>query len=137
MRLPFLLCGLLISASVAAQAEPAPTLQLPDEVPAQSARLVLSRSPDAPTACDVELQLGERQVVTLAAGKQTELELPPGEHVARLRLSRAGYCGTLTLGSDQSIVINPGERRHLQVVYDNEALFLAPVDDESGSNARP
>ena len=48
MRLPFLLCGLLISASVAAQPEPAPTLQLPDEVPAQSARLVLSRSPDAP-----------------------------------------------------------------------------------------
>lgn len=137
MRLPFLLCGLLLSVSGAAHAEPAPTLQLPDEVPAQSARLVLSRSLNAPTACDVELQLGERQVVTLAAGKHTELELPPGEHVARLRLSRAGYCGTLALGSDQSIVINPGERRHLQVIYDNEALFLAPFDDAPASNARP
>ena len=97
-------------------------------MPAQSARLLLSRDANAPTACDVEVLLGERQIVTLALDSQTELELPPGEYATQLRLSRAGYCGDLNLSSDQSVLINPGERRHLQVIYREDALFLAPAD---------
>lgn len=121
-------CCLLIAATCSAASEPPSIPLAQDPVPAQSARLLLSRDANAPTACDVEVLLGERQIVTLALDSHTELELPPGEYATQLRLSRAGYCGDLNLSSDQSVLINPGERRHLQVIYRDDALFLAPAD---------
>lgn len=130
MRTAPLLIGLLLSLGslpVHASALPVetPTLQPnPDEM----ARLVISRDRDAPTACNVEVRLGEQVQVPVPLGESITLELPPGEHSVLLNIEPGGYCADIPLSNSQSILIEPASTRYYQLVYQDDALFLAPQD---------
>ncbi|MGE8497435.1 MAG: hypothetical protein ACN6O6_07985 [Pseudomonas sp.] len=130
MRTIPLLIGLLLSLGTLpahANALPLETQVLqpnPDEI----ARLVISRDRDAPNACNVEVRLGEQVLVPVPLGESVTLELPPGEHSLLLSIEPGGYCADIPLSNSQSILIEPASTRYFQLVYKEDALFLAPQD---------
>lgn len=130
MRIAPPLIGLLLSLATlpalagARPAEVPQLLQSPDEL----ARLVISRDRDAPNACNVEVRLGEQVLVPVPLGESITLELPPGEHSVLLSIEPGGYCADIALSNSQSILIEPASTRYFQLVYQDDALFLAPQD---------
>jgi len=95
-------------------------------VPSNPARLVISRDRNAPTACDVTLLVDGQINARVALGETVELQVPTGEVGLLLNLEQTGYCAQIALQNAQSILIEPGETRHFQLVYSDDALFLAP-----------
>lgn len=94
--------------------------------PAAAAKLIVSRDRNAPNACDLQLRVDEQLVVALPAGESVTLDVPSGERTVVLTPSREGFCAEIGLVSSQSIVLQPGELRRYQAVYEEQKLFLAP-----------
>jgi len=90
------------------------------------ARLIISRDRNAPNACDVELRLGEQWITRVPLGESVTLHVPAGEQSLYLSIEPGGYCADITLGNSQSIILEPGTTRYFQLVYNDDALFLAP-----------
>jgi hypothetical protein len=91
------------------------------------AQLIISRDSTVPQSCAVELDMEEQQTARLPAGESLSLEVPPGEFSLRVKLSQAEQCARIGLASSRSILIGPGETQRYQVMFDNDALFLAPL----------
>lgn len=102
-------------------AEPHPGMGVDGE-----ARLIISRDRNAPNACDVEVRLGEQWVTQVPLGESISLHVPAGEQSLSLSIEPGGYCADITLSNSQSIILEPGTTRHYQLVYNEDALFLAP-----------
>jgi len=94
--------------------------------PAAAAKLIVSRDRNAPNACDLQLRIDEQLVVALPAGESVTLDVPSGERTVVLTPSREGFCAEIDLLSSQSILLQPGEVRRYQAVYEEQKLFLAP-----------
>lgn len=94
--------------------------------PAAAAKLIVSRDRNAPNACDLQLRIDEQLVVALPAGESVTLDVPSGERTVVLTPSREGFCAEIGLLSSQSILLQPGEVRRYQAVYEEQKLFLAP-----------
>ncbi len=94
--------------------------------PAATAKLIVSRDRNAPNACDLQLRVDEQLVVALPAGESVTLDVPSGERTVVLTPSREGFCAQVELASSQSILLQPGEVRSYQAVYEEQKLFLAP-----------
>ncbi|MDQ7984428.1 hypothetical protein QYS36_05695 [Pseudomonas sp. G34] len=94
--------------------------------PAAAAKLIVSRDRNAPNACDLQLRVDEQLVVALPAGESVTLDVPSGERTVVLTPSREGFCAEIGLVSSQSILLQPGEARRYQAVYEEQKLFLAP-----------
>ena len=94
--------------------------------PAAAAKLIVSRNRNAPNACDLQLRVDEQLVVALPAGESVTLDVPSGERTVVLTPSREGFCAEIGLVSSQSILLQPGEARRYQAVYEEQKLFLAP-----------
>ncbi|WP_339510420.1 hypothetical protein [Pseudomonas sp. RL_15y_Pfl2_60] len=126
MRRQLLLCAGILSSclSQAAQVEQ-PEIHF-EAIPEYAAKVVISRDRNAPTACDVEILITGQAPLALAVGESIELNIPAGNFNAELALSPAGYCGSINLRSQQSMLIKPGETRYFQVLIDQDSLFLAP-----------
>lgn len=128
MRIARLLAVLLLGfITLASNANP-PIPNPPQHVLSSSipARLIISRDKDAPNACDVALQVDEQLNARVPLGETLELQVPAGEVGLLLQLEPTGYCAQIPLQNAQSILIQPGETRYFQLVYRNDALFLAP-----------
>lgn len=124
---------LLLTSSLLALLLPAPTtfaaMPISEGVPidpAASARLIVSRDRNAPNACDLQLRVDEQLVVPIPAGESVTLDLPSGERSVVLTPSRDGFCAEIDLVSSQSILLQPGEVRRYQAIYEEQKLFLAP-----------
>ncbi|MCW2291643.1 hypothetical protein M2262_001693 [Pseudomonas sp. BIGb0408] len=94
--------------------------------PAASAKLIVSRDRNAPNACDLQLRVDEQLVVPIPAGESVTLDVPSGERSVVLTPSREGFCAQIDLVSSQSILLQPGEVRRYQAIYEEQKLFLAP-----------
>ncbi len=94
--------------------------------PAAAAKLIISRDRSAPNACDLQLRVDQQLVVALPAGESVTLDVPSGERTLVLTPSREGFCAEIDLASNQSILLQPGEVRRYQAVYEEQKLFLAP-----------
>ncbi|AEF23045.1 MULTISPECIES: hypothetical protein [Pseudomonas] len=94
--------------------------------PAATAKLIVSRDLNAPNACDLQLRVDEQVVVALPAGESVTLDVPSGERTVVVTPSREGFCAGIDLVSSQSILLQPGEVRRYQAVYEEQKLFLAP-----------
>lgn len=94
--------------------------------PAAAAKLIISRDRSAPNACDLQLRIDQQLVVALPAGESVTLDVPSGERTLALTPSREGFCAEIDLASNQSILLQPGEVRRYQAVYEEQKLFLAP-----------
>ncbi|UQY35412.1 hypothetical protein K8U54_02610 [Pseudomonas fulva] len=94
--------------------------------PAAAAKLIVSRDRNAPNACDLQVRIDEQLVVALPAGESVTLDVPSGERTVVLTPSREGFCAEIDLLSSQSILLQPGEVRRYQAVYEEQKLFLAP-----------
>ncbi len=94
--------------------------------PAAAAKLIVSRDRNAPNACDLQLRVDEQLVVALPAGESVTLDVPSGERSVVLTPSREGLCAEIDLVSSQSLLLQPGETRRYQAVYEERKLFLAP-----------
>ncbi len=94
--------------------------------PAAAAKLIVSRDRNAPNACDLQVRIDEQLVVALPAGESVTLDVPSGERTLVLTPSREGFCAEIDLLSSQSILLQPGEVRRYQAVYEEQKLFLAP-----------
>lgn len=126
MRILILLASLYFGLGLS-QAEP----RNPDEsarqpAPKPMAQLVIDRDRKVPKACAVELLVEEKPVAQLPVGDSASLDVPAGTLYLRARLKPAGSCDAAGLASGQSILLEPGETRRYQVMFDNDALFLAP-----------
>ncbi|MGX5219982.1 hypothetical protein ACVTMO_15255 [Pseudomonas segetis] len=126
MRSKLLLCAGILSSclSQAAQVEQ-PEIHF-EAIPEYAAKVVISRDRNAPTACDVEILISGQAPLALGVGESIELKIPAGNFNAELALSPAGYCGSINLRSQQSMLIKPGETRYFQVLVDRDSLFLSP-----------
>ncbi|UCJ14714.1 hypothetical protein K5Q02_12565 [Pseudomonas sp. MM211] len=94
--------------------------------PATSAKLIVSRDRNAPNACDLQLRVDEQLLVPIPAGESVTLDVPSGERSIVLTPSREGFCAEIDLVSSQSILLQPGEVRRYQAIYEEQKLFLAP-----------
>lgn len=94
--------------------------------PAAAAKLIVSRDRNAPNACDLQLRVDEQLIVALPAGESVTLDVPSGERSVVLTPSREGFCAEIDLVSSQSLLLQPGETRRYQAVYEERKLFLAP-----------
>ena len=94
--------------------------------PAASAKLIVSRDRNAPNACDLQLRVDEQLVVPIPAGESVTLDVPSGERSVVLTPAREGFCAQIDLVSSQSILLQPGEVRRYQAIYEEQKLFLAP-----------
>ncbi|TWE09714.1 hypothetical protein FB481_102243 [Pseudomonas sp. AG1028] len=94
--------------------------------PAAGAKLIISRDRSAPNACDLQLRVDGQVVVTLPAGESVTLDVPSGERTLVVTPSREGFCAQIDLASSQSTLLQPGEVRRYQAVYEEQKLFLAP-----------
>ena len=126
MRILILLASLYFSLGLS-QAEP----QKPGESAQQPtsrpmAQLIIDRDRKVPKSCTVELLVEEKPVAQLPVGDSANLDVPAGTLYLRARLKPAGSCEAAGLASGQSILLEPGETRRYQVMFDNDALFLAP-----------
>ncbi|WP_339524830.1 hypothetical protein [Pseudomonas sp. EA_35y_Pfl2_R111] len=124
-----LLLGCLYLSLGLSHAEPA-TQEPAADTGKKMAQLIIGRDEKVPETCDVELQLEEKTVAQLQASDSINLDLPAGTHYLRAKLSAAGNCTAEGLASGQSILLEPGETRQYQVMFDNDALFLAPQLEE-------
>jgi hypothetical protein len=124
MRHLILLSSLFLGMGLSHAAEPTDAeAQARQKQPAQ---LIISRDAKVPANCNVELLLEEKQVAQLPAGESTNLEVAPGTLYLRAQLLPADNCDAGGLASGQSVLLEPGETRHYQLMFDNDALFLAP-----------
>lgn len=124
---------LLLTTSLLALLLPAPAALAATPIsagvpidPAASAKLIVSRDRNAPNACDLQLRVDEQLVVPIPAGESVTLDVPSGERSVVLTPSRDGFCAEIDLVSSQSILLQPGEVRRYQAVYEEQKLFLTP-----------
>lgn len=126
MRRSLLLCASLLSAAVCHGA----SLEQPEihfeSIPEYAAKVVISRDRNAPTACDVEVSLSGQEPFSLALGESVSRGISAGNLNIELALSPAGYCGSLNLSSQQSMLVKPGATRYFQVMVSQDSIFLAP-----------
>lgn len=125
---PALLCLALASLAPLADAETlleSPLQPAPDSV----AELVVSRDENAANACEVGLYLQDELVAQLSAGQAISLSVPAGEMTLNVAQSPSGYCAGNLTGRPQSVLIQPGERRHFRIVQNPTELFLSPAVD--------
>lgn len=118
------LCSLFLGMGLSHAAEPTDS-----EAQARQqklAQLIISRDAKVPASCKVELLLEEKQVAQLPVGESTQLEVAPGTLYLRAQLLPADGCDAGGLASGQSVLLEPGETRHYRLMFDNDALFLAP-----------
>lgn len=126
MRILILLASLYfgLGLSQAEPQQPGESAQQPTSKP--MAQLVIDRDRKVPNTCTVELLMEEKPVAQLPVGDSASLDVPAGTLYLRARLKPAGSCDAAGLASGQSILLEPGETRRYQVMFDNDALFLAP-----------
>jgi hypothetical protein len=121
-----LVLALCLHGALALAQEPAAVL---NTLPASDAmgQLIISRDKNAPNACDVELYIAQRANTALAPGESVTLDVPAGEVVLGVTLSRSGYCAGEGGIQSQSIQVRPGEARRFEVKVDGTGVFLAPL----------
>ena len=124
MRHLILLVSLFLGIGLSHAAEP--TDSEAQARPKKPAQLIISRDAKVPASCKVDLLLEEKQVAQLPAGESTKLEVTPGTLYLRAELLTADDCNAGGLASGQSVLLEPGETRHYRLMFDNDALFLAP-----------
>ncbi|ARU89122.1 hypothetical protein [Pseudomonas sp. M30-35] len=125
LRTLLLYAGLLSSCLL--QAAPIERPEIHFESTAEyTAKVIISRDRDAPTACDVEVLITGQDPLSLPLGESVALSIPAGKFNVELTLSPAGYCGSINLISEQSMLIKPGQTRYFQVVVSQDNIFLAP-----------
>lgn len=95
--------------------------------PGSLAELVVSRDENAANACEVGLYLQDELVAQISAGQAISLSVPAGEMTLNVAQSPSGYCAGNLTGRPQSVLIQPGERRHLRIVQNPTELFLSPA----------
>ncbi|WP_339485789.1 hypothetical protein [Pseudomonas sp. EL_65y_Pfl2_R95] len=129
MRRTLLLCAGLLSSCLS-QAAPVQQPEIHfEKVQEYAAKVIISRDRDAPTACDVEILIAGQAPLSLSLGESVELGIPAGKFNVELALSPAGYCGSMNLHSQQSMLVRPGETRHFQVMVSQDNIFLSPLPD--------
>ncbi|MDO9622927.1 MAG: hypothetical protein Q7J46_02910 [Pseudomonas sp.] len=126
MRMLILLASLYLCLGLSQADEKKPGESELQPAPEAMAQLVISRDRKVPKACTVELLVEEKPVAQLQVGKSASLEVPAGTLYLRARLKPADNCDAAGLASSQSILLEAGETRRYQVMFDNDALFLAP-----------
>ena len=122
---------ILLSACLLALSGPLLTAQA--QVPAgvavdpdAGARLIVSRDRNAPNACDLQLSIDNQVIAPLPLGESVTLDVPSGERQVILAPSKEGLCANIPLVSSQSLLLQPGETRRYQAIYEANRLFLAP-----------